>query len=86
MSTVTVVELDDLLSWDEGLHILHEQPELLRRALFLMADTLGLPKYLRVSEVQWDGFFRRVESLMRGNPYHNFTHVCDVAQVRSLFV
>jgi hypothetical protein len=81
MSAKTV-ELDELLSWDEGLHVLHEQPEPLRRALFLMADALGLPKYLQVPATQWDAFFRRVESLMRSNPYHNFTHVCDVAQVR----
>eukprot|EP00591_Stephanopyxis_turris_P011808 CAMPEP_0195510844 /NCGR_PEP_ID=MMETSP0794_2-20130614/3371_1 /TAXON_ID=515487 /ORGANISM="Stephanopyxis turris, Strain CCMP 815" /LENGTH=371 /DNA_ID=CAMNT_0040638347 /DNA_START=251 /DNA_END=1366 /DNA_ORIENTATION=+ len=45
-----------------------------------MVDDLGLPKFLDVPRATWDAMFRKIESLMHQNPYHNFTHICDVSQ------
>lgn len=75
------VDLQELLKWDDGLFRFHRNPEQLRKCLFLLAEKLGIVEYLSVSESQWDAFFKRIQDLMHPNPYHNFTHVCDVTQV-----
>ena len=75
------VDLQELFKWDDGLFRYHRNPEQLRKCLFLMAEKLGIVEYLAVSESQWDAFFKRVQDLMHPNPYHNFTHSCDVTQV-----
>ena len=75
------VDMQELFKWDDGLFRFHNNPEQLRKCLFLMAEKLGIVEYLSVSKSHWDAFFKRVQDLMHPNPYHNFTHICDVAQV-----
>jgi hypothetical protein len=81
---VAVVDVSamDLRRWDLGMYQLHEQDGKLRQALTLMALDLGLPAFLQVSENKLRTLFQRVEGLMHARPYHNFTHICDVTQVR----
>jgi hypothetical protein len=45
-----------------------------------MALDLGLVTHLKITETKCVTFFHRVEALMQAQPYHNFTHICDVTQ------
>jgi len=79
--TASALDVESLKVWDHGLYGLHKQNDQLRSALLTMVDDLGLPKFLDVPRATWDAMFRKIESLMHQNPYHNFTHICDVSQV-----
>jgi hypothetical protein len=45
-------------------------------------DDAGIPEATGMERAQWDAFFLDVKTEMEkfDNPYHNFRHVCDVAQ------
>lgn len=45
-----------------------------------MARCLGVLEYLQISGPQFLGLTEKISSLMHKRPYHNFTHICDVAQ------
>ena len=98
MSSPRVITLDDILSegpaeagaW-KSLNTLAfdatsvDESELIPMTLRLlvMHDLAG--KFGITSQL-WLNFMNKIKSLMHPNPYHNFQHICDVAQTTSVIL
>jgi hypothetical protein len=61
-------------------------PEELRSFIIFMLDDLGLIKQFDFNLESLQQFIQLLEKNYLNNPYHNFRHACDVAQMAYMFL